>query len=72
MIRAEDIPDEAWAELALHLESYGIDLSAQRARLAAAAALNAWPGVSEEEYVTWPRGKLMHLILPLPPGKGEA
>lgn len=42
-MKAEQIPDDAWVELALRLESCGVIVTKQQACLAITAAINAWP-----------------------------
>ncbi|MFM2005443.1 MAG: hypothetical protein RLZZ09_1098 [Pseudomonadota bacterium] len=44
MIRPEQIPPDAWVELVLRLESCGVHVTEQQARLAAVALIEAWPG----------------------------
>lgn len=62
MIRAEQVPQDAWVELALRLESCGVTVTEEQARLAAVALLNAWPGA---EVVEWYHADKT-LTLPLP------
>lgn len=45
MINPEQVLDEVWTQLALRLESYGVTVSDQVAKLIAAEAINAWPGM---------------------------
>lgn len=65
MIRADQIPDDAWTELALRLESCGVHVTEQQARLAAVALIEAWPDALF--YKPWKDA----IILPLPQ-KGDA
>jgi len=69
MIRADQIPDDAWTELALRLESCGVHVTEQQARLAAVALIEAWPGlwVGPMDY-----DEPDAAILPLPQKEGDA
>lgn len=64
MIRAEQVPQDAWVELALRLESCGVTVTEQQARLAAVALLNAWPRAMVISYAHL--GECDWLRLPLP------
>ena len=65
MIRADQIPRDAWVEMALRLESCGAVVSDQVARLAAEALLNAWPGATTTSWFENSTRKAA-LNLPLP------
>lgn len=64
MTTAAQIPPEVWCELALRLESCGVSVTEQQARLAAAAALSAWPGAYTKSE-DWYSPADTTLILPL-------
>lgn len=43
MLKAEQVPEEVWVQLALKLESCGAIVSNDVAKLVAAEVINAWP-----------------------------
>lgn len=69
MIRLDQIPDDAWTELALRLESCGVHVTEQQARLAAVALIEAWP--SGRVATLFPPNE-PHVVLPLPQKGGDA
>ena len=65
MIKPEQVPDEVWTQVARRLESAGAVVSDQVAKLVAADALSAWPGMAT--YSAGMNGPYPYIILPLPP-----
>ena len=70
-IKPEQVPENVWCEVALRLEAYGVNVTDRIAKVVAAEAINAWPGMWDSTGKMAGHWYKPAIILPLTPSEPE-